>query len=75
MAEECKDCQKVHIFYTYQTEVVEFGCLYRAGHLQTALSFLLHAKDSSLPEIEVEWACYKKTQVIQATLMNLESEL
>ena len=35
----------------------------RAGHLQTALSFLLNAKDNALPEIEVEWARYKNTQV------------
>lgn len=37
---------------------------FRAGHLQTALSFLLNAKDYALPEIEVEWARYKNTQVV-----------
>ena len=40
----------------------------RAGHLQTALSFLLNAKDYALPEIEVEWARYKNTQVGVAVL-------
>lgn len=35
----------------------------RDGHLQTALSFLLNARDYSLPEFCMEWAEYKKHQV------------
>lgn len=42
---------------------LKFCVLLRAGHLQTALSFLLNAKDNALPEVEVEWARYKHTQV------------
>ena len=37
----------------------------RAGHHQTAHSFLLNttSKDYTLPEVEIEWAEYKKSQV------------
>ena len=50
-------------------------CLYtyRAGHLESANIFLLNAetKDYSLPEVQIEWAEYKKTQVLLLCIMKL----
>ncbi len=42
-----------------------FLCNYdiRDGYLQAALSFLLNARDYSLPEYIMEWAEYEKTQL------------
>ena len=43
--------------------VLKYLCTSRDGHLQTALSFLLEARNYALPEFCMEWAEYKKTQV------------
>lgn len=45
------------------TVTVVFVFNLRDGYLQAALSFLLNARDYSLPEYLMEWAEYENTQL------------
>ncbi len=52
-----------------------FSSLHRAGHLQTAHSFLLNANDYSLPELCMERAQWMKNQVSCPLVLQLTAVL